>query len=327
MDIFGTMARAGALTTLAAAQAGQRSVFPSAFSSLGPLGGLQQSNPLVQAMALQLLGSLARLNGAWSGLGNIFGAGHGLPQLPQTNYGQYGGGGLGLPSLPQANYGGSYDNLYAAGGAQAGGGQGSQGGRIGPGSKVLVIGDSHLNTAFGTTLDRDLRSTGASVETFGSGASTPDWWVDGTATHEGSVSIGPDGQISRTGGGVAKATPKLQDLIQQYHPDTVVVELGQNIRGKDPAEVKRQVQNLERVAQANGTHVVWVGSPPTGSDANDGGQSYRQYNNFLRSVVGNGATFVDSGAIVPRYQGNDGIHYADGPAAQWANGVFRAIQG
>jgi lysophospholipase L1-like esterase len=272
----------------------------------GPVGASLAGPDMLGAL-MQMITALRQLEALWSGLGML--------------------GGLPAPSgypAPASLAGGTESS---APGAQSFGPGGASGG-IGPGNNVLVIGDSHTTGGYGEELDRQLRGTGAQVETFSSGGSTPDWWLDGTPTTAGSVSIGPDGREVRSGAGQAHATPRIQDLIAKYHPDTIVINMGQNLRGKSPAEVQRQVQELEQAAKAGGARIVWVGSPPTANDAADGGQQYHAYNSFLRNIAtAGGARFIDSSQLVSRYQGSDGIHYDPAAGAAWADRVFQVLQG
>ena len=197
---------------------------------------------------------------------------------------------------------------------------------IGSGTRILSIGDSHLVGAYGTELDRLLRTTGASVETVGSAGSSPSWWLDGHATTAGFAALHADGTTERPPWQVSHATPKLAGLLPT---DMLIASLGANLRGSSPDAVKKAVQSL--VAVTNGTKIVWVGPPNTRATAASPTSDVAFYD-ALRDAVTPHGTFVDSRVFTPTYASTDasGIHYtgAEGTkiAKAWANGVFEAIR-
>ncbi|MBM3462830.1 MAG: hypothetical protein FJX76_12075 [Armatimonadetes bacterium] len=197
-----------------------------------------------------------------------------------------------------------------------------------PGSRVLVIGDSHTAGTFGTELDRKLRATGAQVETYGSSGSSPSWWRDGTTTRSGFVARHADGSVEHPPWQQPHATPKLQELISKFKPDVLVVNLGANMRGASPEQMRREVAALGEIAKTSGTKLIWVGPPKTRADMANSA-SIDAFNAAMRSAVAPYGAYLDSSSRT-RYSGSDGVHYngADGSAAarRWAAGIFSEIQ-
>jgi len=216
----------------------------------------------------------------------------------------------------------------------SGGATGADGGRlldrpIGPGTKVLMIGDSHTCGVFGGEMDKLLRSTGASVESYGSSGSSPSWWMNGQTTHSGFVARHADGRVEQPPWNSPHATPKLADLIREQKPDVLVVSLGGNMRGMSESQVKAQVKMLADVAKANGTKLVWAGPPDRRADMENPAELER-FNRMLRDAVAPYGGFVEGSKYTSEYAGGDGVHYGGEKgnriAREWAGGVFGEIQ-
>jgi peptidoglycan hydrolase-like protein with peptidoglycan-binding domain len=242
------------------------------------------------------------------------------------------------PGAPAARPSGGAGGASGAGGPSgpsgAGGASGAAGGQlldrpIGPGTKVLMIGDSHTAGAFGTEFDRLLRSTGASVETYASSGSSPSWWMNGTTTRSGFVARHADGRVEQPHWQDPHATPKLADLIREQRPDVLVVNLGANMRGLSPEGVRQQVRMLAEVAKENGTKLVWTGPPDRPQDVQNSAEIDR-FNAILRDAVAPYGGFVGGSQYTSEYAGGDGLHYGGAKgtriAREWANGVFGEIQ-
>lgn len=203
------------------------------------------------------------------------------------------------------------------------------GGKIGAGSNVLVIGDSHTIGTFGTQLDKDLRSTGARVETYGSSGSSPSWWINGTTTNSGYSARHADGSVDQPPWNQPHATPKLSDLIAKQRPDTIIVNLGANMRGASAQEIERQVSSLAKMAKESGARLIWVGPPKTREDMSNP-SSVNRFNAAMRDAVAPYGTYLSSSEYT-RYAGGDGIHYSGNEGSQvargWADRIFSDIQG
>lgn len=199
--------------------------------------------------------------------------------------------------------------------------------RIGPGTRVLEIGDSHSVGTFGKELDAKLRGTGAQVSTYASAGASASTFVKGTPTKYGYWEKRADGSQSSTGYGKSRATPKLEGLIGREKPHVIIVNLGANFRGSNP---KSQVDQIGQIAKKHNIPIVWVGPPKTRKD-NSNPASIQQFDQKMAAAVAPYGTYVPSSPHTSRYSGGDGLHYngAQGNqiAKQWASGVFKAITG
>lgn len=302
---------------------------------------------LLEVLAELLLG----LEGEGAGGGDPFGGGAfpGGGGVPASG----GGGGVppsggGIPSYGAPSHGGGAPASHGSGGAapiQSGGGSGTASGpaptggttpgnappppggtHIGPGNNVLMIGDSHTVGAFGDELTNKLRGTGAKVSSYGSSGSSPSWWLNGTQTTSGFIGRHADGSVDQPADWRSPhATPNLEQLIQQQHPDTLVVNLGANFRGASPQQIKQQVDGIGKVAQQNHVRLIWVGPPRQQSDMGNSA-GIDAFNQQLAQDVKPYGTYIASSPYTS-YNGPDGIHYNSGPARSWADQVYNQIQG
>ena len=220
----------------------------------------------------------------------------------------------------------SSDAVTATAGGSAGGDVSQQsppptGGQVKSGSKVLVIGDSHTAGAFGDELDRLLRAKGAQVHTVGSSGATADNFISGKGTTVGYADHKINGQTQKT---AAHATPKLEELINEDKPDTILVNLGANFRGAGPSGIKKQVDEIGQIAKKHGIKITWVGPPTTRQDESNR-SSLQKFDEDMKAAVAPYGTYVSSAPFTPKYSGGDGVHYSGEAAKQWAAGVAGAV--
>lgn len=203
---------------------------------------------------------------------------------------------------------------------------------IGPGTRVLHIGDSHTVGIYGREMDKLMRSTGAQVATYGSAGSSPSWWLQGTTTRSGFYARGEDGKVdSPADWETPRKTPKLPDLLKKHQPGVIVISLGANlINVKDGDIIEKQVKDLAEVAKASGAKILWVG-PPDGRESNKPTSKQAALYAHLQKVAGQYGTFIDSRPLTEYpAKGGDGVHYwgkeGSRTATSWANHVFEQIQ-
>ena len=198
-------------------------------------------------------------------------------------------------------------------------------GSIGPGTKVLEIGDSHSGGTFGKELDAKLRGTGAQVSTYASAGATASTFTQGKSTKYGYWEKKADGSERTVGYGTNAQTPRLDDLISKEKPSVILVNLGANFRQGDP---KSQVDEIGRVAQKHGIPIIWVGPPKTSKDNSNPG-SLQQFDQKMAAAVAPYGKYISSAGHTPKYSGGDGIHYGGSEgnqiARQWADGIFREV--
>lgn len=202
---------------------------------------------------------------------------------------------------------------------------------IGPGQRVLHIGDSHTVGIYGSTIDAAMRETGAQIRTCGVAGSSPSWWYQGTVTKCGYYSRDEKGKVDRPADWrTPRATPSLPDMIREYKPTVLVVSLGANLFGASEATVKRETQRIIDTAKEAGCTLVWVGPPRAREDVKSIAAQDRLCET-IKATVGTQGTFVDSRPFT-KYPsgGGDGLHYwgTEGTktAKAWAGSVLETIQ-
>lgn len=202
---------------------------------------------------------------------------------------------------------------------------------IGPGQRVLHIGDSHTVGIYGSTIDAAMRETGAQIRTCGVAGSSPSWWYQGTVTKCGYYSRDEKGKVdSPADWRTPRATPSLPDMIREYKPTVLVVSLGANLFGASEATVKRETQRIIDTAKEAGCTLVWVGPPRAREDIKSIADQDRLCET-IKATVGTQGTFVDSRPFT-RYpsDGGDGLHYwgteGSKTAKAWAGSVLDTIQ-
>jgi hypothetical protein len=202
---------------------------------------------------------------------------------------------------------------------------------IGPGTRVLHIGDSHTVGIYGREMDKMLRATGAQVASYGSAGSSPRWWLDGTTTRSGYFGSGEDGKIDAPADWrTPRQTPKLPDLLKKHQPSVVMISLGANLLGADGATIEKQVKQLAEVARTSGAKIVWVG-PPDGRESNKPTSKQAALYKHLQQAASQYGTFIDSRPLTEYpATGGDGVHYwgKEGTkiARNWAQEVFEQVQ-
>ena len=260
------------------------------------LGASQQMGQVLQMMTMMLLGLM--LNGS---------------------------GGSASPSDALQTLNGAGPSGVNAAGASSGDvsqqNPSPSGGQVKSGSKVLVIGDSHTAGPFGDELDRLLRAKGANVHTVGSSGATADNFITGKGTTNGFADHKVNGQTQKT---AAHATPKLEELINEDKPDTIIVNLGANFRGAGPSGIKKQVDEIGEIAKKHGIKITWVGPPTTRQDEGNR-SSLQKFDEDMKAAVAPYGSYVSSAPFTPKYSGGDGIHYSGEAAKQWAAGVAGAV--
>ncbi len=122
------------------------------------------------------------------------------------------------------------------------------------GRRILFVGDSHAQGPFGWALDYLLREgiKNSTVASYAVCASSPLSWIKGFKHFCGSLTRGEDfksdpAQPGLLGGGLKGGTqraPRLIDLLKQHTPDTVVISMGENLKGMSSERTITGVQGL-----------------------------------------------------------------------------------
>ncbi len=193
--------------------------------------------------------------------------------------------------------------------------------------KVLVVGDSHIAygtgvNPFGRELHRLLRTTGAQVQSYGSGASSPMSWV-GDGKPRGAIPYKIDGQGTES---------KLSDYIlfdklkSDFNPDVVVIVLGTNIvLNTDPTELQKRIDATKTMADATGeVGCLWIGPPQRADKFVSNLDSTIEK---IKGAVENGCTFIDSRSLAdPNKLIKGDVHYTPAGGKEWAQNVFIEIE-
>ena len=109
---------------------------------------------------------------------------------------------------------------------------------------VLLIGDSHTQGAFGWALDYMLRDgvKNSVVATYAVCASSPVSWIKGHKHHCGSLTRGEGYKIDSKHPGLvgrglktgSHRPPVIMSLLRKHSPDTIIIALGENLKGMSP---------------------------------------------------------------------------------------------
>lgn len=177
---------------------------------------------------------------------------------------------------------------------------------------VLIIGDSHLaNKDFLlSSLQDDLVDQGAIVHSYGVCGSQPNDWVKQTELPCGR------GERHNSDQPIVDKSPKvktwsLEKLIDEHHPNLLIVELGDNMGGYgvQPALPKEwisfEVQEMLKPIEAHHLPCIWVG-PPWGSE---GGASNKTF-----ARVQELSSYLSDNVYPCRYV--DSLHFSQ--PGQWA---------
>ncbi|MBF2054572.1 MAG: SGNH/GDSL hydrolase family protein [Candidatus Sericytochromatia bacterium] len=200
-------------------------------------------------------------------------------------------------------------------------------GKIGPGTRVLIVGDSQTVGPYGQTLDQLARATGATVSTQAAWGASPPWLFSGHETYK-LWTRDSEGQANTQ---MRVATPLLNDLLARERPDVVIVTMGGNmIAGQaSQGEVMTQVSQIGNAVSASGAELVWVG-PPKYDPNKRSAAVLEAFYAKLRNAVPEYGTLIDSRPHISEYAGSDGLHYSGDKgeriAREWARGVFGEIQ-
>jgi hypothetical protein len=159
---------------------------------------------------------------------------------------------------------------------------------------ILIIGDSHNASKdfLLTSLNDALINQGAVVQSYGVCGSQPHDWVKETELPCGR------GERHNSDEPIIDKSPKvktwsLASLIQQHHPDLLIVELGDNMGGYGitptlPKDwISFEVQEMLKPIEEHKLPCIWVG-PPWGSEGGPSNKTYarvQDLSQYLSQIV------------------------------------------
>ena len=197
-------------------------------------------------------------------------------------------------------------------------------------SKILLIGDSHVEGTYGEELDRRFRALPSSqIATYGVGGSTPRWYLEGVLSPWGFFSRNEEGETRRAQN---QLTPLIDDLLSTHSPSLVVISLGTNLLwSEESPQLKDSARIITQKIKDSGASCAWIGPPGLGPQYRN---SIQKITNLLSLVLAPlPCRWINGQALIeyPTDAGGDGIHYdtagSEGVARGkvWAQRAFEAV--
>lgn len=202
------------------------------------------------------------------------------------------------------------------------------------GLSILIIGDSHLATPgyLISTLQDNLISQGAKVQSFGICGIQPADWVSGAVGNCGGARREGKGAIKMLTGPAAKTEPIAQ-LVADVKPDLVVVVMGDTIAAYQQPEFPttwawQQVKRLTGAIGKTGASCAWVG-PGWGEPGGKYGKNYervQQVGVFLSQNT-MPCTYIDSMTMSTpgQWATIDGQHFTAAGYTSWGSGISQKL--
>lgn len=182
--------------------------------------------------------------------------------------------------------------------------------------RVLVLGDSLLFGAFGTSLEENLRARGAEVWLHGSCGASSVSFLRGIRSECGSVHLEPDKAALRVTG--PSATPKLDSLLESVHPDAAVLVLGTNFLCCSAQAAPDVRELVDRLAEAR-VPCLWVGLP---SFREPPSASLTRHYAMLETALANRCTLLDARSLGIDFRHvGDKVHVEPESGRAWAEVV------
>lgn len=201
------------------------------------------------------------------------------------------------------------------------------------GLTVLVIGDSHMTQEYLiSTLHDELMHQGATVYSYGACGTFSGDWIKKVRPSCGSAFRLDKGKI-RNRVAEAGSTRPLTDMVQEYHPDLIVVVNGDDMAGYKSATMPKnwawhQITSLTAGIKSSGTRCVWVG-PPWGEEGGMFGKTFarvRELSDFLAQTV-SPCVYLDSLKMSRpgEWKTVDGVHLQHSGYQAWSSEISKEI--
>jgi len=202
------------------------------------------------------------------------------------------------------------------------------------GLTFLVIGDSHLATQryLISTLHDSLLAQGAKVDSFGACGVPAGAWIAPREVSCGSAQRLGNGPVQENKTSSARSWA-VDQLIQQIHPNVVVVEIGDTMAGYNQKELPRawiseNVGALTTRIRANNVPCIWIG-PSWGTEGGPYFKTYarvKEFSDYMKSILTT-CTYIDSLAMAQpgQWPTFDGQHHTYAGYQQWGNAITAAL--
>jgi len=197
---------------------------------------------------------------------------------------------------------------------------------------ILAIGDSHMagRDYLLNPLHDALEAAGASVQTYGMCGASADAWLYPITVACGRAERHDTAPPIIDTSGKPAPTWAINDLLNKYHPNLVIVELGDAMAGYGAAQMVKpwiygQVHALTGRIAASGASCVWIG-PPWGDEAMKSAARVREAADFLAQSVPP-CVFVDSTQFSRpgEWATTDGQHFRAPQYRLWAADIANAV--
>ena len=204
-----------------------------------------------------------------------------------------------------------------------------------PDHRVLFLGDSLSMGAFGRTLDMSLRENAVEVYTHVAGGASPYYWLRRYEPISCSIGYWEKTPANERRVGYIRAVPKVEDLIDTYTPDVVVVQTGVNLYATLRSKRRTHDENVEvveelisdmcRAVHRSGAYSYWI-TPPESHPKRYSSDLQGELAKIMKRVVGEfGGSVFESAKVTtwktPYPSQSDGIHYGPLEAKEWAQSV------
>lgn len=202
------------------------------------------------------------------------------------------------------------------------------------GLTILIIGDSHMATPkyLITTLHDDLTRQGAKVISVGACGVPTGAWVAPRPVPCGTAERVGNGPIRENKTQQAVSTP-IDKLIEQYHPNLVIVQSGDTMAGYTQRDLPRgwiqeNVSALTTRIRAHNLPCLWVG-PSWGTEGGPYFKTFarvKEYSDFVSGIVAP-CEYVDSLTLSKpgEWPTFDGQHHTAVGYRAWGDALTRVI--
>jgi lysophospholipase L1-like esterase len=200
---------------------------------------------------------------------------------------------------------------------------------------LLIIGDSHIAAGnfFNNPLHNALMAQGATVHSYGVCSSTAEDWLRPLTLSCGGGERHGDQPVRRADN-KAPLPWAIGKLIAQYHPDIMIVELGDTMADYPTAQtlpretITNNVKLLTGAISARNVPCIWVG-PSWGSEGGTYKKTFARVKELseLLSHTVSPCRYVDSLAFSQpgEWPTVDGVHLTAGSYSLWAGKLADAI--
>lgn len=194
--------------------------------------------------------------------------------------------------------------------------------------RALLIGDSQSYRSLALPLQTRLSEHQWRLDAVAQSGATPSWYLDGRNGPWGLLWAPAEQTPQRTH---PADTPRLDTLLKQFHPETVIIQLGGNSTGDDPALTEKDTRQLIAKIRASGATCYWIGPPPGWARPKD---RFPVVVDLLKRVSTEAkacAGFLDSRFLQTPDSGGDGKHLdtygpeGDKLLAQWLERILAEL--